>query len=438
MASCVIELNDNEIRVGVDGGIILRSPGYALIDGDRVELGEAAFRQARLHPRAVHNRYWGNLNQDPLKYPTPRARHHADLAFAQLLAIHEQAGKPEQVIFAVPGTFSNEQLALLLGLVDASPFSAIGLVDTAVAALAPVVGSGNFVHIDIHLHQTVLTRISVNEEVKRVSVKLIDGTGMAAIFDTCAHVIADLFIRDARFDPQHHPETEQALYEQIPTCLSSLRSHNEVSLEIQYQQTQHQAKLPATLLLQALAPQFEKIADAIDANESCLLSQQLGNLPGLSDHIPNAEILADINVTRACQLHEPLIRSTGSALNFVTSLPATDEPAIIDIAKPAQTHEQVVLNPRSDISHILHEHNAYPLNDEHMYLSASGIMHSSNTNDSHCSISVNNAGVSLKPEGELTVFLNGQQLKRSSDIKAGDIISFVGSKTEYTFIHVSD
>lgn len=438
MVSCVIELNDNEIRVGVDGGIILRSPGYALIDGDKIEVGETAVHQARLQPRAVHNRYWKNLNQDPLKYPTPRARHHADLAFAQLLAIYEQAGKPEQVIFAVPGTFSNEQLALLLGLVDASPFRAIGLIDTAVAALTPVAGSGNFVHIDIHLHQTILTRISVDEEVKRVSTKLIDGTGMAAMFDICAHLIADLYIKDSRFDPQHHPETEQALYEQIPACLNSLKSHSEVSLEIQYQQTQYQAKLTSTLLLQALAPQFEKIATAIDPDENCLLSQQLSNLPGLSDHIPNAEVLADINVTRACQLHESLIRSTGSALNFITSLPATDEPAITEIAKPTQSHKHVVSKTKSDITHILLEHNAYPLNKEHMYLSVSGIIHSSNVNDSHCSIVVNKAGVSLKPEGELTVFLNGQQLKRSAEVSAGDIISFVGSKTEYTFIQVSD
>jgi hypothetical protein len=438
MASCVIELNDNEIRVGVNGAIVQRSPGYALIDGDRIELGEAAVNQARLQPRAVHNRYWKNLNQDPLKYPTTRARHHADLAFAQLLAIHEQAGKPEQAIFVVPGTFSKEQLALLLGLVDASPFSAVGLVDSAVAALAPVVGAGNYVHIDIHIHETVLTRISVDNEVKRISVNVIDGAGMAAIVDTCAHLIADLFIKEARFDPQHHPETEQALYEQIPACLSSLRSHNEVFLEIEYQQTQHQAKLPATLLFQALAPQFEKIANAIDKDESCLLSQQLGNLPGISDHIHKAEVLADINVVRTCQLHETLFRSTGSALNFVTILPVTDEPDIAEIAKPAPAQEEVVSRARPDISHILHEHNAYALNEEHMYLSASGIMHSSNTNDSHCSIIVAKTGVSLKPEGELTVFLNGQQLKRSTEVNAGDIISFVGSKTEYTFIHVND
>ena len=52
MTICVIELNDNEIRVGSGNDIILRSPGYAFVDDDRIELGVAAAKKARLHPRA--------------------------------------------------------------------------------------------------------------------------------------------------------------------------------------------------------------------------------------------------------------------------------------------------------------------------------------------------------------------------------------------------
>ena len=133
------------------------------------------------------------------------------MAFAHLLAIHEQAGKPEEVIFAVPAIYSNEQLALLLGLVEASPLKAVGLVDSAIAATAPVAGKGNYVHMDIHLHQIILTRISVNEELSRSSVQLIDGSGLITILDTTAHLITDLFVKQARFDPQHHPETEHRL-----------------------------------------------------------------------------------------------------------------------------------------------------------------------------------------------------------------------------------
>ncbi|MFT5131624.1 MAG: hypothetical protein ACI9SC_000083 [Gammaproteobacteria bacterium] len=438
MTSCVIELNDNEIRVGLGGDIILRSPGYALIDGERIELGEAAAKQARLNPRAVHNRYWKNLNQDPLQYPSSRARHNADLAFAQLLAIHEKAGKPVEAIFAVPATYSKEQLALLLGLVDASPFKAVGLVDSAVAATSPVAGKGNYVHIDIHLHQTILTRVNVDDQVRRSSVQIIDGAGMLSIFDATAHLIADLFIKESRFDPQHHPETEQALYDQIPACLNSLLTNSEVALEIQYHQTQHQAKLPADLLKNTLQVQYHKIVSAINPTDFCLLSYQIAQLPGLITLLSDYEVLPALAIFQACDTHESSIRSTGSALNYVTSLPATSEPLITEIAKPIIAAKIATAQNKPGITHILHEHNAYPLNEDHVYLSATGVINKGDLNSSHCSIKLNNGNFSLQPEGELTVFLNGEQLKQAVQVAAGDIISFVGSNTEYTFIHVSD
>jgi hypothetical protein len=437
MTIWVIELNDSEIRVARGNEIVLRSPGYAFIDNDKIEVGATAAKQARLHPRAAHNRYWKNLNQDPLQYPSPRARHNADLAFAQLLAIHEQAGKPEEVIFAVPGSYSREQLALLLGLVEASPLTAVGLVDTAVAATAAIAGEGNYVHIDIHLHQTILTRIHVSEQVSRSSVQLIDGVGLSTIYDSSAHLIADLFIKESRFDPQHHPETEQALYNQIPACLHSLQTHAEVSLEIQYQQTQYQAKLSADALLQVLRPGYQKIVDAVGTADVCLISDQLAHLPGLTTLLGESEALSPTVLFEACQKHAAIICSSGSALNFVTSLPAASDPVITEIRK--QTHNDT--EPAADgqsITHILHGHNAYPLNKERLYLTASGVINVGLGRDSHCSISQYQGRFQLQPEGELTVFVNGQQLQQSTQVEAGDIISFVGSKTEYTFIHVSN
>lgn len=438
MTPCIIELNDSEIRVGYADNIRVRSPGYALIDNNEIEIGEPAARQARLNPRAVHNRYWKNLNQDPLQYPSARARHNADLAFAHLLAIHEQADKPEEVIFAVPAIYSNEQLALLLGLVEASPLKAVGLVDSAIVATAPVAGTGNYVHLDVHLHQIILTRISVNEELSRSSVQLIDSSGLMAIFDTTAHLITDLFVKQSRFDPQHHPETEQALYDQIPACLRSLQTNSEVALEIQYKQNQYQAKLPADLLQDALKSEYLKITNAIDPADTCLLSHEIAQLPGLAEQLTNFEILPPLSALQGCQIHESSIRSSGSVLNYVTSLPATNEPRITQSPTPIQQTSDKIPNKKSSITHILHEHTAYSLDEDHVYLSASGVMNTSDIKDSHCSIKFTNGSVKLQPEGELTVFLNGQQLLQAVEVEAGDIISFVGSKTEYTFIHVSD
>ncbi|MEJ2759969.1 MAG: hypothetical protein P8126_00120, partial [Gammaproteobacteria bacterium] len=216
MAVSVIELNDSEIRVSRDTEIILRTPGYAVLRSDDLVLGEQAERVAHLNPRQTNNRYWSNLNQNALSILSPQARHNADLAYRHLLAIHEQAGKPEEVIFSVPGSYSKEQLSLLLGIVESCPFTAVGLVDSAVAAAAAVAGAGRCVHLDIHLHHTVVTYLEISDTVSRMAVYIVEDCGVTDIHDTCASLIADLFIQQSRFDPQHHGETEQALYDSIP------------------------------------------------------------------------------------------------------------------------------------------------------------------------------------------------------------------------------
>ncbi len=437
MTTCVIELNDSEIRVAKGSEIILRSPGYAVIGKDKIEIGAAALKQARLNPRAAHNRYWKNLNQDPLQYPSSRARHNADLAYAQLLAIHEQAGKPKEAIFAVPGSCSNEQLALLLGLVEASPLKAVGLVDTAVAATALIVGRGDYVHVDIHSHQVILTRINVREKVSRSSVNIIDGVGLATVYDTVAHLIADLFIRESRFDPQHYPETEQALYDQIPACLHALQTYDEIAVEIQYQQTQYQARLTTELLLHALQAQYQKIITAVEMTDTALISDRLADLPGLASRLNNAEVLSPTDVFVACQTHEAIIRSSGSSLNHVTSLPATSTPVIIASHNNDEQVTEIAPVNKQTITHVLHGYHAFPLDSGRLYLSASGEISSNDNESSHCSARLDNGRVWLKPNSEFTVFLNGRQVQDITEVHVGDIISFIGSKTEYIFIHVN-
>ena len=437
MTLCTIELNDSDIRVASNSDIILRSPGYAVIQNDKLELGEPAVKMAHLHPRAANNRYWNNLNQDALQYPSTQVRHNADLAYAHLLSLHEQAGKPDEILFAVPGSYSNEQLSLLLGLVEACPFQAIGLVDTAVAAIAQSAGNGAYTHVDLHLHQTVLTHLNVSNEINRTSIQVIDGIGLATIYDTCAFMIADLFIKQSRFDPQHHAETEQALYNQIPQCLENLANNTEVLLEIQYQGAQHQAKLSREKLLDTLETHYQKIIAAIPGDSLCLASDRLSKLPGLVEKKSNITMLDPVSIFKACEEQLEHIRSSGPALNFITRLPKSSVPPAKEVSKEKNnTTEPVVpiqANPKP--SHILHGHQAFAITGKDLFLSATGKISNEKQQDCNCSIRLEEE-VRLQVESELTVFLNGQQVKQATDIQAGDIITFAGSKMEYVFINI--
>jgi hypothetical protein len=437
MSLAIIELNDSEVRVATDTDIIVRSPGCAIVDKDTLVLGEPAVQQSRLKPRAAFDRFWDNLNQDPLKYSTVQVRHHADLAYAHLLAIHEMAGKPDEIIFAVPAKYNNDQLALLLGLAAAAPFNAAGLVDTAIAAAAATVGKGEFMHADIHLHNTVLTHIIVSDRVTRQSVQVIEGAGLAAIMDTCAYAIADLFIKQSRFDPQQLPETEQALYNQIPACLETLMTRQEVQLEITYQQIQHQVKINPAILEDALQNQYRRITDAIPAATDCLISDRLDLLPGFRDRILCAGILNANSVFRGCQANLSHIRAIDEtpALNFITDLPAAAKPLIhatVNTARCSSTTADQVQH----VTHVLYENHAWPLGKHQIYLSASGGAPSVKANGAECSLRTLNGRMMLTPEHSADVFLNGRQAARAQQIEPGDKLTFAGSGTEYTFIWV--
>ena len=89
MSTAIIELNDSEIRLGTGDNIVLRQPGYAVLADTGITTGKQAYAMACSNPRQTYHRYWSQLNQDSLLVPSRLARHHADLAYAQLLAMQE-------------------------------------------------------------------------------------------------------------------------------------------------------------------------------------------------------------------------------------------------------------------------------------------------------------------------------------------------------------
>ena len=124
MSLKVIELNDNVLRVGDESGILVESPGFALVLDKQMQLGDVAKDQARIHPTSSYNKYLHELSLDPISHAIG-IRHFADIAYAHLLHLAEEGGVDAEVIFAVPGNFTRAQLAILLGLAKQSPFQPV-------------------------------------------------------------------------------------------------------------------------------------------------------------------------------------------------------------------------------------------------------------------------------------------------------------------------
>ncbi len=431
-ARTVIELNDCELTVVRGDTILARSTGVAVVKQDVLKLGYPALKLAHLDPRHTFRHFWRNLNQDPLKSPAKSVRHNADLAYAHLLAIWEEAGRPDEMVFAVPGNLSNEQLALLLGLIEASPFAISGLVDAAVAAAATTAGAGSYVYLDIHLHHAILTMLEVSKTVKRKAVEVIDDVGLLTIHDKCAHFIADLFVQQSRFDPLHHGETEQALYDQLPQCLQSLKNQNDVSVEIQYEHTHYQARINRRALLKVVTPLYEKITHGIDGEAICLLNGRLDRLPCFTDHVSNYHLLHQRAVFDGCMTCPLPERSRDNSAHFVTQLQASAKPTIASATETPATSKN---KKYTGLTGILISNTGYPFKEGPLYLSASGSVEDSRE-DADCCISLKDNIAILSLEKNIAVRVNDQPLKTTAALRPGDQITFTDSNITCEVIRI--
>lgn len=435
MSITVIELNDCDVSIFQAGEVVARSPGIAVLKQDRIELGQAALESTHIDPRNTFSRFWSNLNQDNFKHRSKLARHNADLAYAHLLSLHEMADGVEQVTLAVPGSFGTEQLALLLGLMEASPFTPAGLVDSAVAATAASAGAGRYEHLDIHLHHTVITSLDVSDTAQRTAVKVINEVGLLEIQDKCVNHVADLFIQQSRFDPLHHAVTEQALCNRMTQCLQALAEAADTLVDIEFEHARYQARVNRARLVETLQPLYGKISAAVDGDRVALVHPRLAGLPAFTDYLGTAarhvEVLDERAVCAGCMGHVREGNDEDGEVYFVTQLKASADPAIssASTARPAQ-------EPGPAPTHILAGAEAYALGTLPIYLSAQSAPSQSGARDAFCSVSLNDASATLSPTSIGEVYVNGRPAGSGATLKPGDIISFARSDREFALIRV--
>ena len=217
MSLRVLEFNDAGLRLSDEQGIVLSSPGYALVLPKRIEFGEKALAHSRINPLNSYNQFWHKLSLDPFSRSIAHYRHNADLAFSHLQDLAETAQLEGDVLLAVPGSFSREQMGILLGLIRQGPFRAVGIVDSGLAATVDQAYEESLIHVDLQLHQVVLSKLQRSgDELRRDSVVVVPGTGWVNLTDSLIQLATNAFIQQCRFNPQHNAESEQMLLDGIP------------------------------------------------------------------------------------------------------------------------------------------------------------------------------------------------------------------------------
>ena len=367
MSLMVIELNDSALKVGDESGILLQSPGFALSQNRKLLLGEFAEQQARLQPTNSYNKFWHELSLDPLSHGNG-IRHFADIAYAHLLHLAETAAIDGDVIFAVPGNFTRQQLAILLGLAKQCPFTPIGVVDSALAAAVTSAEAKSIIYADIQLHQVLLTKLIIRDQHLTVeSVIQVPGVGSQDFMDLMMQLATSAFIQQSRFNPQHNAESEQQLYNTLPHWWRhNDENQNSLILELKNNSAVHTVKMPRESLVSNLSGHYRKISQQIAAlaaggDSQVLISTGLAALPGITAVLSadrEVQMLESTTINTACLGFSSLITSLADGIHLVTALPFKEGKN--KTIKAASNNARVTEPPES-ATHALYGNRAIPL-----------------------------------------------------------------------------
>ncbi len=334
-------------RVATGGRHHGSSPGYAFAEGQALLVGQAAAARAHLKPRQVCTRFWESLEPEPVGKPFPAATTHSDLAHAHLRALWEPCRAFREVVLAVPGFRTERQLGLILGLARSLEMPVVGLVDSAVAVAQGQPGPA-CVHLDLHLHRASATAVRRRGvELVRERVETVEGAGLLALQEAWARAVEQAFLAQARFDPRHAGESEQALHEALPGWLATLEHADRVTLRLRAGTREHEAVLERAAALAAAESVCRQLVQLVgllrQAGEptTILLSARAAAVPSLAARLrqmPGAEVVtllpeavaAGALVARAQA--EPV---DGDAVPLLVRLHAAEPPAAATRPGPA-------------------------------------------------------------------------------------------------------
>jgi len=366
-----IELNDAGIITATESEWRDEGPGFALLDPEGLLLGAEARSQARLRPRRMNNRFWAELTAEPMPRPEAYARSHADLACAQLAGIWQRrpAGA-DRALFVVPPFMPREALGLLLGIAGELEIPVAGMVDAAVAASTARAPGRVLVHLDVHLHAAMLTRIEQGAVLERADVALFPRAGVQGLEDAWAGAVAGAFVGQTRFDPLHSAQTEQALHDRLGGWLAALEAQEEVLAGLDVGGRSIEARLGGGLLFEPAAEAYRALAARMDAWRRpgmpllVQLTRRAAGLPGLArflDALPGVGTrpLEAWAPARGALARSEEIAGSGE-VRFVTRLSALET-----LERPAEAPEQApaAADPRRP-THLLFDGEAVPVGPE--------------------------------------------------------------------------
>ena len=429
VATVAIELVDAGLVAAREGVVSAPSPGIAMLDAAGVTTGREAAAQARLKPVFAFDRFWSDLTADPLPRQVPEAGSRADLAYLQLSRYWAEVAEPGDVaLFAVPGTMRPAELGLLAGIARAAGIAVSGYVDLAVSACASLDACETVLHLDLQLHQSVLTELRGTETLARRRVESAPRVGLRAVHAAWAQLVSEAMVRRTRFDPLHQAATEQQLFERLPAWLGRLAVADALEAELEADAGKFAVSLRREQFVFAAEAYYAQLADLVHSARragepvTIVLSSRAASLPQLAERLLGLGEVQVVDLDEGAAAlgglahADALATDDGDAL--LTALPRLTAPRRPPPrAAPGQPPTHVIYAGRA------HAISAEPLTlglapaaDRSLVLSGSV----AGVSRSHCTLTREDGIARVHDHSRYGTFVNGLRISGSAELAAGD------------------
>lgn len=466
MTAIAIEMSDTGMLAVTDaGGAVGPSPGYALLDGKRLLVGVEAQARSRLKPRWIDHRFWDELDSSPMPKPFPRSLSRADVAHAHLShlwgRVQQELGATAEsasVLLAVPGSFSANQLGLILGIARAAEIPVTGMVDASVAAVAQASGGHRVLHLDVLLHRMIWTELERDGELVRRRVEVMETGGLARIWDAWAKRIAELLVRQTRFDPFHHGSAEQTLYDGLPEWLAELSRADSVLVTLESEGKERSVELtadgigPVTSSLTQPVVEVARVLAGSGVPATLILSDRAAAIPGLAHELSqlSQDGVAALDVgaaARGALDQRSRIESPGSELPFVIRLPAEVRQGPLSPISISPPRSAAPPSSGTSPTHVLCAGLAYPIRDVVLWLGSSvpsserGLQVGGpmpGLSRKHCAVYRRDGTVVVEDHSTYGTYLNDRRVEGSVVASAGDRLRLGSPGIELLLIAVAE
>jgi hypothetical protein len=443
MSTLVIHIHDADLTVADMAGVRAAEPGFALVERGKVLTGDAARSQARIKPRLTSTRYWSELSLEPGSAGGDIGKSAAELALTQLEGLWRRFGSGvSDVVLVVPGAYHTQQLGLLLGLAQECGMPVRALVDAAAAASTRPYPDRQLMYVDAGLHRVSCTVLDQSGEASVRAEHALAQTGLLDVWDALARRIGAAFVSATRFDPFHHADTEQALYDRLPEWLGALHEREEAELTLAHEGQEFRVEVARTALLGVAAGFYRAVSQLIAQQRepgralAVQLSDRLAALPGLGaelDRLDDAvvERLAPGQAASGALLAAAELATRGDQVRLLKRLPWRGEPVRVAPRPPAASAASATSASVEMPTHVVYAGTAYRVGQEGLLVGREpdgarrvilvGAGHGG-VSRHHCELVQRDGELRIKDLSRYGTFVNERRIEGETTLERADVI----------------